>query len=100
MDRVLKKIRCINCSRELVLNSDGYANGYSFGHIRSGYGSKFDGIIMFIGICDDCVEGFLKDNKLEVREGSSLQIVGDYLFNSVDRECYKRVKGNLYDEDS
>lgn len=54
---ILKPYRCFCCSK-IILTSDkdGFVQGGLISEITAHYGSKFDGNIYKIAICDQCIE--------------------------------------------
>lgn len=73
---------CVICGKELLeinLNNSkemdyGMVNGGIVGKIYAPFGSKFDGSIFQIGICDDCAE--------KVEPEGKIKEIGDYLYGS------------------
>lgn len=75
---------CIICKKELkkvsITSAEEYdmIDGGILGKLSAGFGSRKDGFIFQIGICDGCIEKLLKEHKIK--------ILDDYLFNLTEDE--------------
>ena len=71
-------VLCVVCKKEIKPLDVG--DNTTYGMIDSGvvgtllapYGSKHDGSVFQIGICDDCIDKLLVEEKIK--------LIGDYLF--------------------
>jgi len=80
-------VYCIGCGKELknLMPEDSnydMISGGSIGHISAPFGSRYDGDIFQVAVCDDCVDRFEKEKKI--------RIVGNHLF--LDRDSTLKVQ--------
>lgn len=79
-------VTCVRCGKELESidheekKTYGMVSGGVVGVLYAPYGSRNDGTIYQIGICDDCID--------EVK----LVPIGDYMFADHDQEIRHQVK--------
>jgi hypothetical protein len=62
-------VNCVKCGSEIkpLLEEDyGMVDRGVVDNISAGYGSRYDGDVVQIGICDDCLDGLIKDKKVKL----------------------------------
>ena len=85
-------ITCVRCGKELApLEPDGgkdygMVDGGVIGRIYAPFGSRNDGTIYQIGICDDCIDA------------SGLKPIGDYMFAEHDIEIKHEAKRKDFEQ--
>jgi hypothetical protein len=73
-------VLCVVCKKEIKTLDVGETNIQDYDMVDDGivgtllapYGSKHDGSVFQIGICDDCVDKLIAEEKIK--------LIGDYIF--------------------
>lgn len=86
---------CVICKKKIegvyLKDEYGMIDRGILSSIYAGYGSKYDGLVFQVGICDGCITKLLKEHKIKV--------LSDYLFNDISEDELKELNNENIEEE-